>query len=108
MPVLRITQSQRKLLIPSLGRGLASSTSTLTVPSNTPSTPGASCTSDVDSTGVGIPRGAAIDRGDLEGTRARPPVLMADGATKGKYGGVTRCAAGQCVIRADEVRLLSP
>jgi hypothetical protein len=66
--------------------------------SDAPSAPGASHTSSVDSSGTSVPHGTATNRGMLEGTRTMLPMLMADNATKGKYGGVTRHATGQQMI----------
>jgi hypothetical protein len=63
----------------------------LTVPSDVPSALGASRTSDIESSGAGVPRGTATGRGELKGTRARPATLTTDDATKGRYGGITRC-----------------
>jgi hypothetical protein len=62
---------------------LAPSTSTLMTPSDVPSAPSAYCTSSADSSGASIPRGT--------------------NATKGKYGGVTRCATCRWTTGAYEV-----
>jgi hypothetical protein len=64
MSAPRITKSQSKPLVPSLGRGWAPSTSTLMVPSDVPSAPSASHTSNAS-----VPHDT--------------------GATESKYGGVT-------------------
>jgi hypothetical protein len=107
MPVSRITQSRSKPLVSLPDRGLAPSTSMLTTPSDVPSAPDASRTSGVDSSNVDVPHGTATSRGELEGTRARPPTLTANNATKGKYKGVTSPAVGRRMIETDEVQLLS-
>jgi hypothetical protein len=74
MPASCITQSQSKPLVSLPSQRQAPSTSMLTAPNDVPSAPGASRTFDADSSGAGVP-------------------CLTD-ATKGKYGGVTRHAAG--------------
>jgi hypothetical protein len=88
MSVPHITQSRSQPPASSHGQGLAPSASTLTVPTDMPSAPGASCTSNANSIGVGVPRGTKT--------------------TKGKYRGITRRTEDRRTIGADEVLLLSP
>jgi hypothetical protein len=59
----RITQSQSKPPMASPGQGLASSTSTLTAPSDRPLAPDSSHSSDVDTSGAGVPHGTTTGRG---------------------------------------------
>jgi hypothetical protein len=51
--------------------------------------------SSADPSGTIASRGAAVSRGELEGTMAGSLVLAADGTTRGKCGDDTRHAAGQ-------------
>jgi hypothetical protein len=52
---------------------------------------------------TGVSRGTATNRGELKGTRARLPMLVADGTTRGKYGSVIDLAVGRQMIRVAEV-----
>jgi hypothetical protein len=111
-PVLvpHITKSQSEPSVSSSGQVLDPSTLTLIALSDAPSALGifgncgtsASRTSDVDSPST------VVSRGEREGTVARLPMLVDDGATRSRYGDVPRCAVGRWMITADGVRLLSP
>jgi hypothetical protein len=75
--------------------GTASSTLTLIMPDYAPSVLGASCTSSMDCSDASVSYGTSTGHCELEGTRARLPMLAIGGATRGKYGGITRRAVGR-------------
>jgi hypothetical protein len=95
-PVLvpHITKSQSEPPVSSSGQVLDPSTLTLIALSDTPSALGifgncgtsASRTSDVDSPGTVVSHSTVASRGEREGTMARSPVLVDDGATRSRYG----------------------
>jgi hypothetical protein len=65
-----------------------------------------SSTSYVDSPITSVSWGTAINYKELEGTVVRSSMLAAEGAARGKCGGVTRHVADRQIIGDVEVQLL--